>query len=188
MAVKAILDERSNGAFTSIDDFNERVPKRQVNSKVKNALINSGAFDGFGGRDSIPNDQIIAQEIELFGMSLSISTVSEEYMELIKSLSTEHDEYINAKPNTYHNIGGEVLKARVSKTKFGDNMLMCEVDYDGHTINAVSFGNENVSRIRDILKPGNVIMLKGKKNNRGGLTIEVCSLCEDIIAARKETQ
>ena len=121
-------------------------------------------------------------------MSLSISTVSEEYMSLIRSLSTDHDDYINAKPNTYHNIGGEVLKVRVSKTKFGDKMLMCEIDYDGHTINAVSFGDQNVDRIKDTLKLGNVIMIKGKKNNRGGLTIEVCSLCEEIIAARKEKQ
>jgi len=188
MAVKAIIEERANGIFTSIENFNERVPKRQVNAKVKNSLTDSGALDMFGGRDHMSKEEIIDKEIELFGMSLSISTVSEEHMSLIRSLSTKHDDYIKSEQDTYHNVGGEVLKSRVSKTKHGTKMIMCEIDYDGHMISAVSFGEDNVNKIKDVLKLGNVIMIKGRKNNRGGLIIEACSLCEEIIAARKETQ
>jgi len=45
-AAKAIEDERKeNGEYTSIDDFLERVPRRQVNAGVINALKESGALE-----------------------------------------------------------------------------------------------------------------------------------------------
>lgn len=45
-AAKPIVAERSkNGPYKSFDDFAERVPKRQVNKKIKELLIQSLAFE-----------------------------------------------------------------------------------------------------------------------------------------------
>lgn len=45
-AAKAIIKERSeNGPYKSYEDFDERVPKRQVNSRVKSLLTKVGAFE-----------------------------------------------------------------------------------------------------------------------------------------------
>jgi DNA polymerase-3 subunit alpha len=47
-ALKILLELRP---FSSVDDFITRVPKRQCNKRVVEALINAGAFDTLCGRD-----------------------------------------------------------------------------------------------------------------------------------------
>jgi DNA polymerase-3 subunit alpha len=48
-ALEAILEARGErGPFTSIYDFCERVPLKQLSKKTLEVLVKSGAFDGFG--------------------------------------------------------------------------------------------------------------------------------------------
>jgi len=48
-AVSVILDDReSNGPFNDFDDFKDRVPKRQCNKRVAEALVRAGAFESLG--------------------------------------------------------------------------------------------------------------------------------------------
>lgn len=46
-AVENIIEERENGAYTSIFEFARRVNSRTVNKKSYESLVYSGAFDGF---------------------------------------------------------------------------------------------------------------------------------------------
>lgn len=48
-AIEAILKERENGIFTSLQDFCERVDHRQINRRVMENLIKSGAFNSIPG-------------------------------------------------------------------------------------------------------------------------------------------
>ncbi len=49
-AIRTILDARSKGAFTSFDDFCQRVELGAVNKKTLESLIKAGAMDKFGNR------------------------------------------------------------------------------------------------------------------------------------------
>lgn len=52
-AVDSIVEQRTaGGPFKSLGDFTRRVDTRQVNSRVIDALIKSGAFDSFGLKKS----------------------------------------------------------------------------------------------------------------------------------------
>ncbi|QDV34828.1 DNA polymerase III subunit alpha [Tautonia plasticadhaerens] len=52
-AIESIIDAReSGGPFTSLDDFCERVPPREVGQGVIEVLIKAGAFDCLGARRS----------------------------------------------------------------------------------------------------------------------------------------
>jgi DNA polymerase-3 subunit alpha len=46
--VAAIIEERVNGAFSTLEDFCQRVDSRKANRRVLDALIRAGAMDGFG--------------------------------------------------------------------------------------------------------------------------------------------
>jgi DNA polymerase-3 subunit alpha len=48
MAVRGILEARDKGRFTSLSDLCERVDGRTINRKCLEALVKSGACDGFG--------------------------------------------------------------------------------------------------------------------------------------------
>jgi DNA polymerase III subunit alpha len=53
-AIEAILDARENGGtFTSVEEFAKRVSANEVNKKVWEALIKSGAMDSFGSRGQL---------------------------------------------------------------------------------------------------------------------------------------
>ncbi len=47
-AVLSILEARKEGAFSSLDDFLQRIDPNKVNKKVLESLIKSGAMDSFG--------------------------------------------------------------------------------------------------------------------------------------------
>jgi len=47
-AIRAIVDARKKGPFTSFSDFLERLHQTRVNKKVIEALIQAGAFDSLG--------------------------------------------------------------------------------------------------------------------------------------------
>ncbi len=49
-AIETILKAREDGTFTSVEDFGRRVSASEVNKKVWESLIKSGAFDTLGDR------------------------------------------------------------------------------------------------------------------------------------------
>jgi len=52
-AIEAILEARSDGTFTDLFDFCERVDLRRVNKRVVESLIKCGAFDSTGARRAV---------------------------------------------------------------------------------------------------------------------------------------
>ncbi|MEW6305914.1 MAG: DNA polymerase III subunit alpha [Verrucomicrobiota bacterium] len=92
VAVESILKAREGGKFTSLADMCERVDTRTVNRKVLEALIKSGACDGFGDTRATLFSQIdrtlaraasIAQDrargqVSLFGMLEEPTTTQQD--------------------------------------------------------------------------------------------------------------
>ena len=81
--IRAVVEEREqSGAFTSLQDFCERMFERELNRRAIENLIKCGAFDAFGNRrahmqvfdrimDSIAYNRSknVAGQIDLFGMT-----------------------------------------------------------------------------------------------------------------------
>lgn len=71
-AVEAILSERNaHGKFRSRDDFRARVPSRQANKTVLDALVLAGAFDDLEGVTREQSVSRLSEEFTLFGFFLS---------------------------------------------------------------------------------------------------------------------
>ena len=51
--IQAIIEERKNGKFKSIEDFASRVPAQNINKKLIQTLAYSGAMDELGDRNQI---------------------------------------------------------------------------------------------------------------------------------------
>lgn len=79
----AIVSERENGAFLSLDDFIKRVPQKHLNKRAMEALIKAGCFDNFGSRREFLDcfehfmdrharelEQNVSGQLDLFGTVL----------------------------------------------------------------------------------------------------------------------
>lgn len=69
-AIDAIIGERENGLFDSLNDFVRRVNLRVVNRKTLESLIKAGAMDAFGRRNAMLK---VLDEIKSAGVSLAKS-------------------------------------------------------------------------------------------------------------------
>ena len=52
--IKEVKDKRP---FETYEDFCEKVAAKQVNARVKRALVAAGAFDSLGGRDDMTEQE-----------------------------------------------------------------------------------------------------------------------------------
>lgn len=80
---QAIVDERQNGLFTSLEDFIKRIPQKHLNKRSMEALIKAGCFDEFGSRKEFLDcfehfmdrrarelEQNVSGQLDLFGTVL----------------------------------------------------------------------------------------------------------------------
>ena len=66
-------------------EFRERVPKRAINAKANEALLEAGAFDCWGAREDFDDEQIALWEKMRLGMSLSVPSKAEKYADVLES-------------------------------------------------------------------------------------------------------
>lgn len=179
-AVQEIIKARADGPFESYDDFCERVAARKCNKRVKESLISSGAFDVFGARDEWKDDQIIAAERELLGMPLTVDVVRKEDLDLIDQLMTPIDEFVDKPENALVVAGGEIIMCNHRKTKAGKEMCIFSLNHRGVNTDAVCFPNV-YQKMKEYLYSGNVIMVRGSKDDRGGIRVGLISPLTDLI-------
>ena len=93
--ITAIIEERANGAYTSLYDFCRRLSGKDLNKRAVEALIKSGALDGLGhnrrqmfmsyeqilGQLSSHRNENIDGQLDLFGLSGGggIEAVSDDF-------------------------------------------------------------------------------------------------------------
>lgn len=182
-AVKEIAFVRQDGGpFKSYDDFCERINQRKCNKKVKESLINAGAFDCFDMRSEWSEEDIIEKEVELLGMGLTVDSINEEQLALIEKFSNSNDEFLDAKENTSVVIGGEIINYDKIRTKRGQDMSRLVIDYKGLSYSVIVFPAVHV-KYSEVLRAGEVIMVKGIKDDQGGMKASIISTVDYLIEA-----
>jgi DNA polymerase-3 subunit alpha len=86
IACEAIIIERLNGEYKSVEDFCERVDGRRVNKNVRRNLAKAGAFDGLYDRSSLlkrifnaDDTELIMMEKEVLGLYISSDIINESF-------------------------------------------------------------------------------------------------------------
>lgn len=87
--VEAIIEARqTQGAFTSFQDFLNKVPAQVCNKRTIESLIKSGAFDSFG----VPRRALMAIHEDAIGAAVSVKNQeSRGQMDLFASLEASND-------------------------------------------------------------------------------------------------
>ena len=86
IACEAIIRERTNGVYKSVEDFCARVDGRRVNKNVRRNLAKAGAFDGLYDRSSLlkrifnaDDTELIMMEREVLGLYISSNVINESF-------------------------------------------------------------------------------------------------------------
>lgn len=181
-AVEEIKEKRP---FESYEDFYERVEKKKINKRCKQALVSSGAFDVIGARENwVLNSEAIAepgrltdedkalQEKEFMGYSLSTG----EDLVMYDKILSQYD--IDGETQ----IGGEILNIKEIKDKNGRKMAFVDLSYNANDYSSVFFAKEYES-YQHLLTEGNVILLTGNYDEEKQTTIANVAISVAQLAA-----
>ena len=117
-------------------------------------------------------DNIIAHEKELMGINISCSAIDKASIPDARDNCSDVE---NAKNNSTLILVGEITECREIKIKngkmAGESMVTLQLVDESGSCDCVIFPKE-LSFYEGGIYDGNVIMAKGKKNNRGGVIIE----------------
>jgi DNA polymerase III alpha subunit len=137
---------------------------------VLQSILNSLLSPAYSLKDSREN--IIAHEKELMGINISCSAMDKASIPEAKNQCAEV-EHMNT--NSLAILVGEITECREIKIKngkmAGQNMATLQLVDESGSCDCVIFPKE-LSFYEGGVYDGNVIMVRGKKNNRGGIIIE----------------
>jgi DNA polymerase-3 subunit alpha len=214
IAVETILKARGEGGrFQSLSELCERVDGRSVNRKILEALIRSGACDGFGrnratlfsqvdhtlaraasvisdrerGQSSLfgafedrnavaeaesvvtleewPEHQLLANEKELLGFYVTGHPLT-PYAQILDKYTLANTKTLAELPNrSLTRVGGLIASVQngVSKKNGKPYSMVTLEDLVGSV--QVLCMNENYDKYRELLAPGNAILVVGEVNN-----------------------
>lgn len=175
---------REDGPFRSYEDFCERIQARKCNSRVKQSLVDAGAFDEFNMRQGMSQDEIHAAEVEMMGMSISVSIVSDEDLELLDNLTDSTDALDKAQENTIVRVGGEVIAVQRKKTKMGREMASFQIAHRSSVTDVVVFPDSYSKYVREELKVGVLALVKGAKDDRGGVRMGAFTTLDNWVSQK----
>lgn len=162
-----MIDKRR--PFYSVEDFVERTPRRPITSKVIKALEVSGAFDQFGVRDNYTEEEILTNEAEILGISLSKDNVIYSNVDLLSSYIESEEELSDVSDGYNATLGGEIDRVTVTKTKNGDDMAFVDLAYLDNSWSVTVFP-QTWETYKQYLYQGSSLIIKGKKNTFNGKT------------------
>lgn len=159
VAVKELIEQRP---FSSLGELEEKCVKRSVNKKVKDALLAAGAFDSFGLRNDIIEEEKAAGEREYLGFTLSRASEIEQHKERIRGLKgfKESHELEELDGGTVF-VGGEIVAIKEIRTRHGDPMAFVDLAF-GADEYALTFFPEQYDKYGSILTEGNAVVIKGE--------------------------
>lgn len=170
--VSQVLLERP---FRSYEDFTERIPPRSCNSRARQSLVASGAFDSFGARKDWNAIDIAKGEKEALGISISESSAIKNYSKLIRS-RISHNDVDSLEDEQSVIIGGEIIDIREVISRNG-LMAFLTVEFEENTWNCTAF-NEIYLAESDIIEVGKPVFIRGKKNTyRNRTSIVISAIC-----------
>jgi DNA polymerase-3 subunit alpha len=186
-AANAIFTERAKGQFTSVDNFRDRIERKQVNSRALDALIRSGAFDKFGNRSEASNKEIAEWEKELLNINISTSGESSKYADLLKENIYTEDEINELPPGTTVIIGGEVTSVEHKKSKRGSKFANVTIAFEMSEWN-VKFWEESLNNYGFLLEEGATLMVRGPTDEWNGFKSITAKEVTDVATLAREME
>jgi DNA polymerase III subunit alpha len=182
-AIKAIAAYRP---YSSIEDFRQRVPRNDANKRVLEHLISAGAFDNLGGRENLSKDEKRKLEKESIGVELTGSEESVKYSDILDARVKSEDQIENSTPGEGLTIGGEVTEVKEIQIKNGKYkgkpMAFVNLEYKMDSYNCIFF-TDKYYKYKNLISPGNILIARGRKSDRGGIIIDTAAKLEDLAKA-----
>lgn len=162
-AIEKIL---CNRPYSSLEDFNERCT---ANKRVKEYLEMSGSLDSLGARKDLSAKEKQALEQESLKVILSGIENPNKYSDLIKSRCNTESDFERMNSGAVLTVGGQIESVKEHAIKSGYNkgefMGYFDIAFEDDNFSCVAF-KDNWEKYREKLRPGNIIVLSGKKSDR----------------------
>ena len=158
--------------YLSLEDFEKKMTFKysKVNKGHREKLLNVGALDSLGGRSDWTDTQKSAAEMELLGMALSPGGSLGENESLVISRTHSEKEYNELNTGAGVVVGGQITEVKETKTKRGANpgqkMGFIKLSLGLDSFQCTVFPGVWSSH-RELIKPGNSVMITGTKDDRG---------------------
>lgn len=188
VAVKEIMDNRP---YESKKDFRNKTNKQKCNARCLEYLEWAGAFDSLGERQDLDIEEKRNQEIEAIGIAITGTGESQKFDKIIgpRIVSEQKMETLDEGDSVI--IAGEITEMKHHTIKSGYNkgkkMGFANLYYDQNSWDCTIF-REKYEKYKNILKEGNVIMVRGRKGSREEVildqAIEVSRLKEELEKAK----
>lgn len=150
--------------FQSWEDFNERVARKNVNARVKAAIIGAGAADCFYQRFGWTQETM--RKAEMDGMGLYV-TGSDEFvrrMSMLESRVHSEDEFDEFEDGATVHIAGEIVGVKRIVTKKQQPMGFIDIVFGQDSFSVTIFPKQWFSH-ESCLVEGQVILVEGVKDS-----------------------
>jgi DNA polymerase III subunit alpha len=156
----------ANAPYNSYEDLCVRTSTRQVNKKVLDALVASGALDRFGMRDGWTPMEKSQAERETLGVSVSSAIEAEKYDAILKPRVWTEEELQEMPEKEPVVVGGEIDVVRQVKTKKGQEMGFIDLVYGDNEYSCTIFPGAWPTA-KKVLSTATYVLVKGKTSSRG---------------------
>ncbi len=185
VAIEEIKEKRP---FSSFEDIEERCVRKNVNKRVKEYLILSGALDSLGQREGWSVEAKRNGEIEAMGVALSGSGDLEKYADIIEERCNTEEEFEKMEDGQGLTVGGEITNVKeiiVKRGKYkGKPMGFVNVSY-GLNQYECTFFTQQYMKYKKYLKIGTPVLVMGKKSDRGQTIALKMTTAEKLTEALK---
>jgi DNA polymerase-3 subunit alpha len=154
VGTKAVEEIKEKRPFKSYADFDERVTKKTVNKRCKEALVAAGAFDMYGARDVYTESEKSIQEKEFMGFTISTAANAEAYYKLLS-------EYVSSELSGDVQIGGEIINVKEITDRNNRKMAFADISYNSQDY-AATFFADSYEQYHHLLTEGNIVLISGQ--------------------------
>lgn len=163
VGVAALAEISEKRPFSSWDDFNDRVARKHVNSRVKAALVGSGALDAFRMREEEEIVEMRDRELELLGFSITGDDVSSEKFEMLERRVDSESDFDDMQDREVVNVAGEIVAVKRILTKKQQAMGFLDIAFGDDEFSITVFPKQwEISE--SYLREGQVVIVTGKKD------------------------
>jgi DNA polymerase-3 subunit alpha len=186
--VKYVGDEamqviKEHRPYSSYEEFEANVPKKKCNARVKQYLVAAGAFDSFGMRDDWTEEEKREGELEAIGIAISGTGNSSKYSDIIESRIIDEDLIEELHEGDGLTVGGEFIEIKHHTIKSGKNkgkkMGFATLAYESNNYDCTFF-RDKYNKYQDLLVPGNVVLVRGRKGDHGEVLVHSAVSVEEL--------
>gem|GEM_PF-3018301 len=185
-AVKTIVNTRKNDPYIDIHNFRNRVAPKKVNKRGLDYLVKAGAFDSVGERAQLDKLQKRALEAEAIGVELTGSQDALKYSGILESRIKTEKQVESAADGSGLTVGGEITAVKqieIKRGKFkGKPMAFVDISHKADSYSCTVF-TDKFYKYQDLLSEGNIVIVRGRKSDRGGLLLDTMARLEDLAKA-----